>query len=198
MSVQATEIPLFPLKVVLFPGGQLSLRIFEQRYIDMVTHCTRDETGFGIVLVVDSGIPEQPAWHSRVGTLAMIRDFFTHDDGLLGITIEGTQRFRIRQTKSRHDGLLIAAVEWLAPDPTEPVPEPFLLLVELTRKFAEVATADHPALDSPRLDDASWVGFRLAELLPLENVERQNLLECGDAIERLQLLLNSVPAIQPE
>jgi Lon protease-like protein len=193
-----TEIPLFPLKVVLFPGGQLTLRIFEQRYIDMVTECTRDETGFGIVLVVDSGIPEQPAWHSRIGTLAMIRDFFTHDDGLLGISVEGTQRFRINQTKARHDGLLIASVEWLAPDPPDPVPEAFLLLVELTRKFSEVAAADYPALSSLQLDDASWVGFRLAELLPLEDMERQQLLECGNAIERLQLLMDSVPAIQPE
>jgi Lon protease-like protein len=196
--VLAPEIPIFPLKVVLFPGGLLNLRIFEQRYIDMITSCTRGNSGFGVVLVVESGIPDQPAWHSRIGTLAMIRDFFTHDDGLLGISVEGTDRFRICQTKARHDGLLLADVEWLEPEPSHPVPAPYSLLVEVTRKFAEVAAAEHPALDSPRLDDASWVGFRLAELLPMENVERQRLLECGDSIERLQALLDAVPPLQDE
>ena len=135
---------------------------------------------------------------ARIGTLARIRDFFTHDDGLLGISVEGTERFRICHTKSRHDGLLIADVEWLEPEPIHPVPEPYSVLVEVTRKFAEVASGEYPALDSPRLDDASWVGFRLAELLPMESVERQRLLECGDAIERLQALLNVVPPLQPE
>jgi Lon protease-like protein len=196
--VLPVEIPVFPLKVVLFPGGQLSLRIFEQRYIDMVTNCMRNDAGFGVVLVIDSGIPEQPAWHSRIGTLAKIRDFFTHEDGLLGITIEGTDRFRIHHTKARHDGLMVAETEWLVPEPVQPVPEIYSLLVEITRKFSEVAANEYPALNTPHLDDASWVGFRLAELLPLENVERQRLLECGDPMERLQALLEAVPPIQPE
>ena len=189
------EIPLFPLKLVLFPGGYLTLRIFEQRYLDMVRESAGEDRGFGIVLVVDSGIPEKPAWHSRIGTLALIRDFFTHDDGLLGLTVQGGPRFSILHTRVRDNGLLIGHVDWFPDEPPTEVPDEYLLLADLARQLAEVASEDNPALAEPRLEDASWVGCRLAEMLPLDDTHKQRLLECVDPIERLQLLMEAVPQV---
>ncbi len=192
------ELPLFPLKLVLFPGGYLTLRIFEQRYLDMVRECAGQDRGFGIVLLVDSGIPEKPAWHSRIGTQALIRDFFTHDDGLLGLTVEGGSRFAIEETRMRDNGLLIGHVNWFPDEPATAVPEEYLLLADLVRQLTEVAAEDNPALAEPRLDDAAWIGCRLGEMLPLDDTLRQRLLECVDPIERLQLLMEIVPQVSED
>ena len=51
MAESTVEIPLFPLRTVLFPGGVLPLRIFEPRYVDMVGRCMREQSGFGVVLI---------------------------------------------------------------------------------------------------------------------------------------------------
>ena len=92
-----TDIPLFPLHTVLFPDGYLKLRIFEQRYIDMVRECSLKASCFGVCLINNPEDSNRPANHMRVGTTAEICDFSTLDDGLLGITAHGRQKFIINK-----------------------------------------------------------------------------------------------------
>jgi Lon protease-like protein len=183
----ATTIPLFPLGTVLFPEGPLKLRIFEPRYVDMVGRCLREDTAFGVALIVEGREAGGPARTVEIGTTARIVDFEKLSDGLLGITARGERRFRIVAVHRQNDCLNIADVEWAPEEPHATVPDEFLLLAELLRRaFPEVRAVY--GTDEPRYDDASWVGMRLAELLPLQTQERQDCLEMYDAVARLKLL----------
>ena len=190
------DIPLFPLPVVLFPDGYLPLRIFEQRYIDMVRECSAGGSCFGVCLINNPEKANSPATHLRVGTTAEICDFSTLDDGLLGITARGRQKFVIQKTRMRDNGLLMAEVETLVePDPVE-VPEQYSVLSMIAGRFMEQMGKNYPSFQPQHLQDANWVGYRLAELLPLENNEKQVLLQISDPLERLQLLLDLLTRFQ--
>jgi uncharacterized protein len=186
-SATHATIPLFPLSAVLFPGGPLRLRIFEPRYLDMVSRCMREETGFGVALIVQGREAGGPAQTVQIGTLARIVDFEQLDDGLLGITARGIRRFRIMHTHQESDGLNIAQVEWLGEEERSEVPPDNAVLAELLRRAIEQIG---PAYGEVNLayEDATWVGMRLAELLPLAAIERQELLELRDGPERLRWL----------
>ena len=103
-------IALFPLNIVLFPGGPLPLRIFEPRYVDMIGRCMREGAGFGVVLIRE-GREVGPAETFDVGTLADIVDFHQLSDGLLGLSCIGRERFRIRSRSRKADGLNLADVD---------------------------------------------------------------------------------------
>jgi len=194
--VISTDIPLFPLHTVLFPGGYLPLRIFEQRYLDMVRECGAKGSCFGICLIGNSENPNRPATHLRVGTSAEICDFTTLDDGLLGITARGRQKFIIQTTRMRDNGLLMAEVELLNETDVVDVPDQYSVLSMVAARFMELMGDQYPDFQPQQLQDAGWVGYRLAELLPLENKEKQLLLQIGDPLERLQLLIDVLPRFQ--
>jgi uncharacterized protein len=183
----ATTIPLFPLSTVLFPEGPLKLRIFEPRYVDMIGRCMREDTGFGVALIIEGREAGGPARTVDTGTLARIVDFEKLSDGLLGITARGEQRFRVLSVHRQSDGLNLAQVEWAAVEEPTALPEEFVLLSELLRRAFPQVSAVYGNV-TPRYDDASWVGMRLAELLPLQMQERQDCLEMYDACARLKLL----------
>jgi Lon protease-like protein len=191
-----TDIPIFPLHTVLFPDGYLKLRIFEQRYIDMIRECSFRASAFGVCLIGNAEGSNYPANHMRVGTTAEICDFSTLDDGLLGITAQGRQKFIIQSTRMRDNGLLMAAVQIL--DETGPVdvPDEYSVLAMITGRFMEQAGNIYPSFQPQQLQDAHWVGYRLAELLPLDNGEKQVLLQISDPLERLQVLLEVLPRFQ--
>ncbi len=191
-----TDIPLFPLHTVLFPGGHLPLRIFEQRYIDLVRECSAKNSCFGVCLINNSENENQPAAHLRMGTTAEICDFSTLDDGLLGISAQGRQRFVIQKTRMRDNGLLMAKVETLSETSPVEVPEQYSVLSMIAARFMEQLGRNYPAFQPQHLQDANWVGYRLAELLPLENNEKQVLLQTSDPLERLQLLVEVLPRFQ--
>ena len=192
----STHIPLFPLSTVLFPGGRLPLRIFEQRYIDMVRDCSANGSYFGVCLLNKPEDGQQRATHLKVGTTAEICDFSTLDDGLLGIVAEGRQKFVIQSTSMRDNGLLMADVETF--DEGEPidVPDQFSVLSMIVGRFMEQLGDKYPDFYPDQLQDASWLGYRLSELLPLDNDEKQVLLQLGDPLERLQVLLDTMPRFQ--
>lgn len=190
------EIPIFPLRTVLFPGGQLPLRIFERRYLDMVRECARTNTGFGVCYLLDAGGKGTAATSARVGTLARIVDWYTLEDGLLGLTAEGTSRFVLGADRHDRNGLMMAEVEWLAEPPPTAVPVAFDLLSQVLARFMEKASDHYPEYTPESLQDASWVGYRLSELLPLGGVEKQHLLELSDPLDRLQSLLDLLPRFQ--
>ena len=192
------EVPLFPLSTVLFPGGLLPLRIFERRYLDMVRDCARDESAFGVCLRLESDAPGAPADVAQTGTLARITDWYTLDDGLLGVSATGAERFVIEETWREPDDLLHARVRLLAEPPRTAVPEAFALLSEVLDRFMDKVGEHYPQFTPEHLQDACWVGYRLAELLPLSGVEKQHLLELDDPVTRLQVLLEILPRFQRE
>jgi len=194
--VSNIDIPLFPLQTVLFPDGYLKLRIFEQRYIDMVRECSLRNSCFGVCLIGDTEEEDFAANHMRIGTTAVICDFSTLDDGLLGITAQGRQKFTIQRTRMRDNGLLMAEVETLDETAAVEVPDEYALLTVIAGRFMEQLGSHYPGFHPRQLQDARWVGYRLAELLPLDNQEKQLLLQIGDPLERLQLLVDVLPRFQ--
>jgi Lon protease-like protein len=181
-----TSIALFPLNIVLFPDGPLPLRIFETRYLDMVGRCLRGTQEFGVALI-RHGSEVGPAETCEVGTSAMITDFDQLPDGMLGLSCVGRRRFRLVSTSVANDGLNIACVEWLEPEPQVPVPARHAELAELVKTVLPQLGEVYDGIDM-RLDDASWVGHRLAEILPIHAREKQSLLEMDDPIQRLDAL----------
>ncbi|GAB2502481.1 LON peptidase substrate-binding domain-containing protein [Arenimonas alkanexedens] len=196
--MDSQALPLFPLSAVLFPGGQLSLRIFEPRYLDLIKDCSRRGEGFGICLILDGREAGEPAIPVALGTEAVIVDFAMTDDGLLGITVEGRRRFHVERTRVRDDGLLLADVAWRPePDPAK-LGDEYALLAVLLARILDKAGIEHDGVGKGLLADAAYVGWRLAEWLPLEPSERQQLLQWDDPQARLQWLLGRLPDFQPE
>ena len=187
-------LALFPLNLVLFPDGPLPLRIFETRYYDMVRRCMREGQGFGVVAIREgheAGLAETDFYD--VGTRAEIVDFHQLADGLLGLSCVGRQRFRILERSRQSDGLHLGEVDWLKNEPAEPVPARHArlskLLATVLPQLGEVYVNFHM-----RLDDAAWVGHRLAEILPIPLAEKQRYLEMDDPVERLDGLAALAPA----
>ena len=180
------SIALFPLNVVLFPEGPLPLRIFETRYLDMVRRCMREDQRFGVALIRE-GNEVGPADTFDIGTMAKIVDFHQLSDGLLGLSCIGEQRFRIRSRGRQADGLNLAEVDWLASEPAVAVPARHARLSELLKSVLPQLGEVYTGIEM-QLDDAAWVGHRLAEILPIPLPEKQTYLEMDDPIQRLELL----------
>ena len=187
------NIPLFPLQTVLFPEGPLPLRIFEPRYLDMVSQCMKTKSPFGVCLIRD-GQEVGPVDAHSIGTLATIVDWNRLPDGLLGIVAEGGERFSIESTTTQPNQLLIARVVLIPEDPIVPIPEKHRMLVNLVRHVFEERQDMYGGMES-RFNDAGWVSFRLAESLPLDTSFKQRLLEMSSPLERLaelQLIVNEL------
>lgn len=184
MSATTSEVPLFPLNTVLFPGGPLPLRIFEPRYVDMVRHCMRSGSAFGVVLIRSGGEIGAVARTADIGTTARIVDFSQLPDGLLGISCLGEKRFRILRRWRQEDGLNLGEVEWLPAAEPEPLQPEVQFLADLLKRVLPELGELYAQV--PRhFDDADWVGARLAEILPLSLGDKQSLLELDDPAARL-------------
>lgn len=188
------QIRLFPLRTVLFPGGPLQLRIFERRYLDLVSHCLRENACFGVCLIRDGQEAGEPAIPFQIGTLAQIVDWEKRPDGLLGITVVGQQRFRLLDTSVADSGLLTGHIECLD-DPLDlsapPQPE---AIDRLLNRVMQIRDLGYHLIEDQR-DRAHWLSCRLAEVLPLELPERQQLLETHDPLERLRMLKRLLPEL---
>ena len=185
--MSSERLPLFPLHTVLFPGGVLPLRIFEPRYLDMVSDCLRNDRGFGVCLIRAGGEVGAPAETAEVGTLARIQDWDKTPAGLLAITARGERRFRVRRREVRADRLVLVQIDFLDEPPPMALPLQHAPLARLLDRLLD--DLDPPYKDLPRaLDDADWVGARLTELLPMDLQEKQTLLEQGDPLLRLATL----------
>jgi Lon protease-like protein len=181
------RIPLFPLHTVLFPGGPLALRIFEPRYLDMISRCLKEESGFGICLIREGDEVGEVAQPYEIGTLGRISYFNRRSDGLLGITVQGEQRFRILSTEEQPDRLLVAEVELLPQVASVPLPPHYQQLMQLLSSIIEQLDYPHRSMET-HYEDAEWVSARLAELLPIPLEQKQLLLVLNDALERLERL----------
>ena len=184
--MQAAPFALFPLQIVLFPGGALPLRIFETRYVDMVRNCMRSSANFGVVLI-RTGSEVGPAQTFEVGTAASIVDFNQLADGFLGISCVGQRRFRILTSSVQADGLNVGSVQWLDAEPALSIPARHAALAELLESVLPRLGEGYTDMEM-QLDDAAWVGYRLAEILPIPLAQKQFCLELNDPIARLDFL----------
>jgi len=181
------EIPLFPLDTVLFPGGVLPLKIFEQRYLDMAAACMKEGQPFGISLIATGKEVGGLAEPHAVGTLAEIANWEMEQLGILMVTAHGGKRFRILERHATSDRLLRATVEIIDDDGPLPMPPERQRLLPLLRRIAsDIGPARFP--EPHRFDDAEWVGYRITEILPVQNLAKQKLLELEDPLSRLEIL----------
>jgi hypothetical protein len=181
------RLALFPLNLVLFPGGLLPLRIFEPRYLRMVSECLKAETPFVVAAIVDGPEAGGVAMTARSGTLARIIDWSQGDDGLLHLVCEGGRRCRIDDIQVESDQLLRARVDLLDPLAERPLPDEFQWMVELLDEVLEKLGEPFERLRIPD-PGAGHVSARLTELLPLPMSEKVALFETGDVEERLRRL----------
>ena len=181
------QLPLFPLQSVLFPGGRLALKVFEQRYIDLTKACLAQDLPFGICAIKEGREVGAPAMPYGVGTLARIVEWDMPETGIFHLRVEGGTRFVVRGLREEKNRLLMAEAEDIGSERAQPVPAELRLTVEVIRRIME--TLDGAYWGPERhFDDAAWVGYRLAEALPLKLSAKQNLLEMNDSIARLDLL----------
>lgn len=180
------QVPLFPLNTVLFPGGPLPLRIFEARYLSMVSYCMQNDALFGVLLIRE-GQESGSATTHNVGTLAKITDWYQGSDGLLGITAIGEQRFRLLSTTRQKDGLSVGDVQVLENEASLPLPDEYQELASILAGVLDDLGRLYEPLEK-HFDDASWVTSRFVEILPLELQEKQRCLEHSDPIERLRIV----------
>jgi Lon protease-like protein len=181
--VTITTIPLFPLRTVLFPDGPLPLRVFEPRYLDMISKCMKEDSEFGVILAQNEDRGAGVSTHS-VGTLARITDWYQGSDGILGITACGTTKFFLRGTSSQTDGLMLGEVDVLERESELALPADCQSMASLLKAVVDDLGRLYADLEK-RYDDATWVGCRLAEILPIEVDAKQHCLELDDPIERL-------------
>lgn len=179
-----TTIPLFPLNTVLFPGGVLPLRIFEPRYLDMVSQCLRTDCGIGVVLIRQGQEVGQAAETCNVGTLCKIRYWNRRPDGMLGVTLEGQQRFSILSRNVSKNQSVQAEVELLPEMTSFPLPEPQHYLTRILQNILGQLEPPYSTMKQ-QLDDADWVVSRLIELLPLDLSLKQRLLVLDDTQRKL-------------
>ena len=195
-----TELPLFPLGNVLFTGGRLPLQIFEPRYVDMISACAKSDTGFGVVLIrrgneVRVDKDEDAPSIFDIGTYASIVDFNPLPNGRLGIITEGGLKFRVFSTWEKDDRLLIGEVEFFSEEHAEGIGEQFEPLVDILRRLAQDPIIQRLGVDID-YTDARSVGWRLAELLPIDPETKQSLLQMRIPRERLAEIKRLVSKLQ--
>lgn len=184
-TARAQETFIFPLHTVLYPEGVLPLKVFEQRYVEMTKTCLRDARPFGVCLIREGREVGTAAVPEPVGCLATIESWDMPQPGLFHLVARGGGRFRIRETRVAPNHLITATIEPIPPDDNVGDIEP--LCREVLQAIIDKIGGER--FPSPlRLGDAAWVGYRLAEVLPLEGRAKQELLEMTDAAARLERL----------
>jgi len=189
MADTTTSLPLFPLHGVLVPGAALDLRIFERRYLDLVRDCGRSGGGFGVCLILEGSEAGAPATPAAYGVEALIENFDMGEDGLLSLRVRGHRRFHVVRTRVRDNGLVMADVEWRCADEDGEIRPEHALLGTLLQAMMEKVGTDLAKLPPRVFEHAGWVGWRLAQVLPITPEQRVSLLQEDDVHARLQRLL---------
>jgi Lon protease-like protein len=192
-NTPASALTLFPLQAVLFPGGLLSLKVFEPRYVDLVTTSLREQRPFGMVALRGSREArrtEDGRHFETTGTVAELIDVDSERSGILQVRCRGVQRFVVEQSQAQADGQWLAQTHLL---PNDALLAPTPALLEAVRGLASAIASlkgrgSEPFLAPHRFDDAGWVANRWCEILPISTVAKQKLMELPDPLVRLQLV----------
>jgi Lon protease-like protein len=186
------EIPLFPLSAHLMPGGRISLRIFEPRYVRMIKESCKADTGFGICMLNAKGNKDRNEHIYSIATFAKVIDFDLLDNGFLGVTVEGIKCFDIKSITTESDGLRLGECQWLdewtvqsAEYSIAPIDKK---LIEIFDKYPELQTL----YESPKFSDPIWVIYRWLELIPVDAEKKQHLMQQKDYLKALSFLTELV------
>jgi Lon protease-like protein len=186
------KLSLFPLSAHLLPGGRMTLKIFESRYVRMIKEACSSDTGFGICMVNSQGDKDKNEHIYSVGTYAKVIDFDLLDNGFLGVTVEGHKCFSIESVTNEIDGLRLGVCQWLdewteqsAEYSIAPIDE---RLMEIFDKYPELQTL----YQTPKFSDPIWVIYRWLELLPVDAEKKQQLVQQKDYIKALNFLTDLV------
>ena len=187
------ELPLFPLRTVLYPDSLLELKIFETRYLDMMSSCMRTQRPFGVVALRKGGetrASDAPVSLYEAGTLVELLEVDSAQSGILLVRARGTRRFLLEAPEQRASGLWLGKA---TERPDDPVVAPGPAHERIVKSLADAvaAMADHdarPFLEPYRFDDAGWVANRWCEMLPLPLEAKQRLLLVDDPLGRLEIV----------
>lgn len=193
-SIHGWRLPLFPLQTVLFPRGQLPLRIFEPRYLDLVRDCLRGNTGFGVVAIKAGREAGPAATPFTIGTYAEIIDWSPGADGFLSIVIEGSKRFRINERTVQPNQLSVAQISWLDEPIRRATTDDEVQLRHLLEKLHEHGRPIDKFRNSAPTS-ASELAYRLAEFLPLSLAQRYELLSLMDDLDQLELITHEIERV---
>lgn len=188
-------VPLFPLHTVLFPGGAIPLRIFEPRYLDMISNCMKDNSRFGVAMIQEGNEVGAAAHTYDVGTLVEISYFHMRDDGILGITLQGLEKFHVVETEVTKNQLVMARVAPIPCEPDKELPEKYRFMAQMLRSMIQQLGYPYAKLPAD-YDNACWVGARLTELLPFPLSQKQYFLQLEDPIKRIEILANLIAELQ--
>jgi Lon protease-like protein len=186
---EPNTLPLFPLHAVLVPGAAMGVRVFEPRYLDMVRECGRGSSTFGICLILDGEEAGAAALPAAWGVEARVEDFDVGGDGVLQLRLRGARRFHVTASRVRDNGLIVANVDWREPDSDDELQPEHALLGTVLERILEQVGGEFASAGPALLDQAAWVGWRLAELMPLSNAQRLQLLQLDSPNARLDHLL---------
>lgn len=164
----------------------MPLRIFETRYIDMISERMRNDAAFGVLLIKD-GHEAGKSTSYEVGTLARIADWYQGSDGLLGITAIGEGRFQLVSAEQQADGLYIGEIELLPDEEAMVLPDEYKGMAKILKGVLNDLGRLYEPLQS-NYDDAGWVTSRFMEILPIDLEQKQQCLEQADPAERLKLV----------
>jgi len=189
-------LPLFPLNVVVCPGGLLPLRIFEARYLDMVRTCLRNKSSFAVVAVMPEGETDPEGYFpfANIGTLVDIVEADVTTVGLMSIRCVGRHRVKVDSYLQQPDGLVVGQVTDVANDLESAIPEDLESVVTslqnlLTSLPASGVSPDNmPVIKPYHFQNAAWVANRWIELLDLPLLQKQRLMQLDSPVLRLELI----------
>lgn len=196
-QLKMMDIPLFPLRMTLYPQGLLPLRIFEVRYLDMIKHCFKEKKPFGVVTLLagdEVRKPDEEISFSKFGTLANIIEFDAVSPSMFAIACEGTQRFQVLESERQKNGLWLAKVQLLSEDQNLSVPQELMMAADTLEAFFKkfvaqgISPEQYPMTNPWRLDECGWVANRWCEMLPLPPEQKVHLLAMDNPRLRLDLV----------
>ena len=170
------------------------MRIFEPRYIDMISTCMKADSLFGVLLIRE-GSETGPATTHSVGTLARIDDWYQGSDGLLGITAIGEDRFQLLESERQASGLNLGEIELLSAEPVEELPDDYKPLANILAGVLDDLGKLYQSLEK-KYDDAGWVAYRFAEILPISPEQKQSCLEIEDPLQRLRMMREVLKSVR--
>ena len=207
------QVPLFPLRTVLFPGGMLPLQIFEVRYLDMIARCHQRGEPFGVVCLSEGDEVRRPGAgpsgdgfaHEAffaIGTLARIVELVRPQPGLIVVRCVGTQRFRVQRSAQQKFGLWVGDIDRLEDDASVPVPadlafardalQGLLRNIEHSVERSGEAGLELPLHEPYQWDDCAWLANRWCEMLPLKAELKHRLLALDSPVLRLELVADTL------
>lgn len=185
-------MPLFLLSSVLFPYASVRLHVFEERYRELVRLCVEEDRPFGIVLIREGEEVGGPAEPYLVGTAVRIKQAFRFDDGTMDLHVQGESRFRIRQLDESRP-FLVGMVERLDEFPYDVTDETETLVTECTDAFETWCAFSFARQDVTVSIQfpPEWTArsFSIASWLPIDNLQKQHLLEFTDTVERFEVMI---------